>query len=190
MTDADVAAMQRLAAGEDLALNEIMTRWQQRVASLLLRMTGNHTTACDLAQETFVKLYHSRTRFKANAPFAGYLLRIAANLARNHHRWRSRHPSESLDVLQESEMEPAAVCASPDAALSQADITRAVQRAVGKLPHDLRVALELFTYEDMSYEDIAAALDCTAKAVETRIYRARQVLKAELQHLKTDSSTM
>lgn len=183
MTDADVAAMQRLAAGDDLALNEIMSRWQQRVGSFLLRMTGNHAAACDLAQETFVKLYHSRTRYRATAPFGGYLFRIAANLARNHHRWRERHPSEPLDALQIGGFEPASEAATPDTALSQADTTRAVRLAVQQLPEDLREAFVLFSHEDMSHAEIADILNCTPKAVETRIYRARQILKDKLSYL-------
>lgn len=183
MLDADMAAMQRLAAGDDIALNEIMSRWQQRVASFLRSMTGNEATACDLAQETFVRLYHSRARYKPGASFSSYLFRICANLARNHHRCSNRHPSEPLEALREAGLEPASGAATPDAALSQADTARAVKRAVQQLPADLREPLILFTYEDMSQADIAAVLDCSPKAVETRIYRARQILKDKLAHL-------
>jgi RNA polymerase sigma factor (sigma-70 family) len=183
MPDADVAAMQRLAAGDDLALNEIMSRWQQRVASFLRRMTGSDATACDLAQETFVRLYHSREHYKPSAPFPSYLFRICANLARNHHRWLKRHPSEPIEALQEAGLEPASGAATPDAALSQADTLQAVNRAVEQLPTDLRESLVLFTYEEMSHADIATVLDCSPKAVETRIYRARQILKDKLHDL-------
>ena len=185
MTDADVVAMQRLAAGDDLALNEIMTRWQQRVASFLRSMTGDHSTACDLAQETFVRLYQSRARYKMKASFASYLFRIAANLARNHPRWRKRHPSEPLEKLQDAGLDPSSDAASPDAAFAQADTARAVRHAVMQLPDDLREAIQLFTYEEMSHAEIAAALDCTPKAVETHIHRARQILKEKLAHLAT-----
>ena len=186
MTDADVAAMRRLAAGEDLALNEIMGRWQQRIASFLLRMTGDHATANDLAQETFVRLYQNCAQFKGESVFSSYLLRIAANLARNHHRWRTRHPSEPLDALQHDGQEPASASAAPDAALSHADTAHAVHHALLQLPDDLREALLLFTDEDMSYAEIADTLNCTAKAVETRIYRARQTLKEKLAHLRSE----
>ena len=181
MPDPDVAAMRRLATGDDLALNEIMRRWQQRVASFLLRMTGNHSTACDLAQETFTNLYHSRGRYREDAAFSSYLLRIAANLARNHHRWQSRHHSEPLEALENAE--PASEAAGPDAALALADTAREVRHAVRQLPHDLREALVLSLYEDMSYAEIASMTECTVKAVETRIYRARQILKDRLAHL-------
>lgn len=187
MLDPDVAAMRRLATGDDLALNEIMSRWQGRVASFLQRMCGNHATACDLAQETFTRLYHSRASYKENAPFSSYMLRIAANLARNHHRWQGRHPSEPLEALENAE--PATEAASPDTALSQADTAREVRHAVRQLPHELREALVLSSYEDMSHAEIANVTGCTPKAVETRIYRAKQILKEKLAHLSPASAT-
>ena len=91
--DADVVLMQRLAGGEDLALNELMTRWRERVAAFLLRMVGDHATAMDLTQETFVRLYTSRHSYKPVAAFSTYLFHIATNLARSHARWKGRHPT-------------------------------------------------------------------------------------------------
>ena len=132
--DMDADAMTRLAGGEDLVLNDLMRRWQDRVAAFLLRMTGNHATACDLAQETFVRLYQSRGRYKPTSSFASYLFSIAANLARNHHRWCMRHPTESLEVLEQDGGEPASKSDSPDEALTRNETAQAVQRAVRKLP--------------------------------------------------------
>jgi hypothetical protein len=90
--DADSSAMRRLREGEDLALNEIMERWQRRVTSYLLRFTGNETVAIDLAQETFVRVYQARERYRPKAKFSTWLFAIASNLAREHLRWLRRHP--------------------------------------------------------------------------------------------------
>ena len=98
--DADVMLMQRLAGGEDLALNELMSRWRERVAAFLLRMVGDHATAMDLTQETFVRLYTSRHSYKPMAAFSTYLFHIAANLARSHARWKSRHPTVPMEDEQ------------------------------------------------------------------------------------------
>ena len=187
-TDMDTAAMLRLAEGDDLALNDLMHRWRDRVASFLLRMTGDHAAAGDLAQETFVRLYQSRSRYKPAASFASYLFSIAANLARNIQRWRTRHPAESIDSLEERGASPVAADPPPDEALAQTETARAVQAAVQDLPPDLRETLVLFTYHDLGYHEIASALGCSAKAVETRLYRARQVLKDRLSHLSPTPS--
>ncbi|RBP38608.1 RNA polymerase sigma-70 factor (ECF subfamily) [Roseimicrobium gellanilyticum] len=181
--DTDASAMSRLAAGEDMALTELMHRWQDRVASFLLRMTGSHATAGDLAQETFVRLYQNRTRYKPSASFSSYIFSIAANLARNHHRWSARHPADPIHELQKDGKEPTIDDSSPDEALARSETADAVQRAVQDLPPDLRETLVLFTYHDLGYHEIASAVGCSRKAVETRLYRARQTLKEKLQHL-------
>jgi RNA polymerase sigma factor (sigma-70 family) len=130
--DADISAMQRLAAGDDLALNSLMERWKDKVAAFLMRMTGNAATATDLAQETFVKLYQSRARYRPTAPFPTYLFRIAANLARNHARWKLRHPTVSID--NEDDHVPESVEAQPGPA-EQMERSEQLQRVEMLLQH-------------------------------------------------------
>jgi RNA polymerase sigma factor (sigma-70 family) len=96
--DPDVRAMSRLRAGEDLALNEIMDRWRERLMSYLLRLTGDDAIALDLAQETFVRVYQHRDRYRPTGAFSSWLFAIATNLARHHFRWRMRHRSISIDA--------------------------------------------------------------------------------------------
>lgn len=184
--DTDIAAMQRLAAGDDLALNGLMERWKDKVAGFLLRMTGSSATAADLTQETFVKLYQSRARYQPAAPFPTYLFRIASNLARNHARWRQRHPTVSMDNEDENIPEHMETQPGPDEQMQRSEQLQRVEKALAALPADLREAMLLFTYQDMSYADIAAAAGCSAKAVETRIYRARQMLRAALVDSQAD----
>jgi len=184
MEASDSELMVRLKGGDDLALNTLMDRWTPRVTSFLYKMTGQRDTAIDLAQETFVKLYGARKRYKPQGTFSTYLFTIAANLGRNHARWRSRHPTISLDATDDAGIatmaEPVDPHHSPGEAAESSEKYRAVREALLALPHDLREAMVLFIYEGMGYADIAALSDCTAKAVETRIYRARQILKEKL----------
>lgn len=179
--DADTALMQRLAGGEDLALNELMSRWRERVAAFLLRMVGDHATAMDLTQETFVRLYTSRHSYKPVAAFSTYLFHIAANLARSQARWRKRHPTVAIeDESGETRHEAVDRQLAPDEAAVLHEKTAMVNRAIAALPGELREALLLFTVEEMSQAEIAKTLGCTAKAVEVRIYRARQALREAL----------
>lgn len=175
--DADIEAMKRLADGDDLALNGIMHRWKDKVTAFLYRMTGSPETAADLAQETFVRLYQSRARYQPTAAFPTYLFRIAANLGRNHARWRTRHPTVSVEDCTATLKQLPGHDASPDEAAEQQEMTLRIEKALSTLPAELREALHLFTYQEMSQHEIAQALGCTIKAVETRIYRARQMLK-------------
>ncbi|MCX6866316.1 MAG: sigma-70 family RNA polymerase sigma factor [Verrucomicrobia bacterium] len=188
MDATDSALMSRLAAGDDLALNILMTRWSGRVVGFIYRMTGRHETAADLAQETFVKLYQARTRYRPQDSFSTYLFAIAVNLARNHARWQARHPSVSLDATGPDGTwilpEPADPHQTPAELALSREKSAEVNRAILALPLELREALTLFIHEGMSYAGIAELCRCSPKAVETRIYRARQILKEQLKDLR------
>lgn len=185
----DVDLMLKLASGDDFALNALMDRWGNRVTAFLLKMTGQRETAVDLAQETFIKLYQARSRYKPTGTFSTYLFSIASNLARNHARWKVRHPMLSMDAVSEDEgreiPEPVDPRRTPEEIASAKEKTCAVHEAFLRLPADLREAMTLFIYEEMSYAEIAAIGQCSVKAVETRIYRARQLLKEQLQDLRS-----
>lgn len=179
--DSDVLLMRRLAQGEDLALNQLIDRWKDRVAAFLLRMVGDHATAMDLTQETFVRLYSSRGRYQPKAAFSTYLFHIAANLARSQARWRKRHPTVPLEG-ENGLMRHESVDSSP-APDEKADLHEkalVVDGAIANLPQDQREALLLFTVEGLSQSEVASALGCSPKAVEVRVYRARQALRESL----------
>jgi RNA polymerase sigma-70 factor (ECF subfamily) len=185
-TDArDRADMGRLAAGKDAALNDLMERHATPVFRFLCRMVGNEDDANDLAQETFVRVFKSHASYRAEQKFSTWLFTIAANLARNHFRWRSRHPNISLDA-ENAETEqtlgstlPANSPAPNDEAIA-AERAAAVHAAVKNLPEDLREAVVLCEWEERSVAEAAAILEATPKAVESRLYRARQILRERL----------
>ena len=181
----DRADMERLIAGHDVALNDLLERHAKPVFHFLCRMLGNEDDANDLAQETFVRVFKSRGSFRAEQRFSTWLFTIAANLARNHFRWRSRHPNISLDVENaETEQTLGGTLPSnspaPNEAAIAAERAKAVRLAVGKLPEDLRAAIVLCELEERSIAEAATILESTPKAVESRLYRARQILRARL----------
>lgn len=186
--DADAALMLRLRGGEDTALNELMTRWQTRLVSFIYRYVGNHADAVDLAQETFVRVFESRRRYKPTAKFSSWLFQIASNLCRNYFRWKQRHPTVALDAPTEERGSLGDVLPSeadsPADTLARNELAAAVRDGIQALPHDLKTAVLLFEYEDLSHEEIAAVLGCSRKAVETRLYRARNILRGSLSALK------
>jgi RNA polymerase sigma factor (sigma-70 family) len=178
----DRADMERLIAGQDAALNDLMERHATPLFHFLCRMLGHEDDANDLAQETFVRVFRARASFRTNEKFSTWLYTIAANLARNHFRWRARHPNVSLEAeTGESEQTlggtlPAEGPASNEQALA-AERAAAVRTAVGQLPEDLRVAMVLCEWEERSVAEAASILETTPKAVESRLYRARQHLR-------------
>ena len=176
--DADSEAMRRLASGEERALTEIMERWKKRLIAYLLRFTGSEAAAVDLAQETFVRLYQARARYRSNGSarcFSTWLFGIAANLGRNHLRWQGRHPTLSLAEADEpSSSDDPAFCAEAQ------ERSRAVQLAIAGLASDLREALILSEYEGLSHAEIGVIAGCSVKAVERRLAHAREQLRKEL----------
>lgn len=177
--------MARLVAGQETALNALMARHAEKLFHYLIRSLQNEEDAADLAQETFVRVYQNRAKFNASQKFATWLYAIASNLVRDRYRWRSRHPQISLDAeVGESETTlkdhlPAGD-ESPDQGLQTEERAQAVRKAVAALPEELRQPLILAIYQDKSQAEIAAILKCSVKAVETRIYRAKQQLRTRL----------
>ena len=183
----DRADMEKLKAGHEAALNDLMERHATGVFHFLCRMTGNEEDASDLAQETFVRVFKSCGSYRSGEKFSTWLFTIAANLARNHFRWRSRHPNLSLDA-ENAETEQSLGSTLPEdspapneAALST-ERAAAVRDAVKKLPDDMREAIVLCEWEERSVAEAAKILSTTPKAVESRLYRARQVLRERLKN--------
>src|SRR6185312_13314485 len=124
----DRADMERLIAGQDAALNCLMERHAAPVFHFLCRMVGNEDDANDLAQETFARVFRARARFRLNEKFSTWLYTIAANLARNHFRWRARHPNVSLNTgTEDPEQSLENILPARDAAPSEQ--TLAAERA-------------------------------------------------------------
>jgi len=181
----DAELMRTLAEGDELALNHLMDAWSQPLISYLMRLTGSHATACDLAQESFVRVHRHRLEYRPSQKFSTWLFAIATNLARNHARWRSRHPEALTEPEKLRELPVAGSSTSPDQQAVANERLAAVQQAVSELPHDLREVLILSTWHGLSHAEIARVQDTTEKAVEVRLYRARKLLREMLgEHLK------
>jgi len=184
--DPDAELMLRLKNGEDRALNDLMSRWQQPLVAFIYRYIGLETEALDLAQETFVRVYETRHCYTVRAKFSTWLFAIAGNLCRNYLRWRRRHGESVIESWDTEDVELAESLRSPDDSPDQAIIRSEsiaiVKEATAKLPHDFKVVILLHEYERLSYEDISSVLGCSVKAVEMKLYRARKMLRKRLLH--------
>jgi RNA polymerase sigma-70 factor (ECF subfamily) len=184
----DGREMARLATGHDAALNILMERHAEKLFHYLIRSLENEEDAADLAQETFARVYQNRAKFDPRQKFSTWLYAIASNLVRDRYRWRKRHPQISLDAANDSTGSdlggsPPAQNPSPSETIQGRERAEVVRCAVAALPEELRLPLILAEYEEKSHAEIAGILRCSAKAVETRIYRARRQLRASLGQL-------
>ena len=182
----DWELVEQIAEGDDRAFDALMEKYSRPVLNFVWRMIGDAGEAEDVAQDVFVRVYRSikagRCR-PADAKFTTWLFHVARNAALDCLRRRRRHPAE-LRAVTEDGTDPLAVTRQTAArdATSREEFDE-IAAAVGLLPEDQRAALLLAEYEDFSHAEIAAALHCSEKAVESRLYRARQFLRRRLARL-------
>ena len=182
----EAALVPRLQAGEEQAFRELLARWQRPILSFVYRLTGDAGAADDIAQEVFVRVFRKIGEFRprpGGAAFSTWLFQIARNAALDHRRQRARRPAEPLDAAT---CEVAAPTPSPETVAVYGEIGAEIARAIAALPEDQRTALVLAEYEELPVAEIAAVMECSQKAVESRLYRARQTLRQQLAHLLQD----
>ena len=185
-TDAsDREDMAQLAAGHSAALDDLMARHAPKLIRYLVRSLQDEEDADDLAQETFVRVYRNREKFNPTQRFSTWLYAIASNLVRDRFRYRSRHPEVSLDAEKDSDNESFVSSLeeqrpTPVERMEASERVAMIRAAVQELPEELRLPLILFEYEELSGPEIATVLNCSPKAVETRLYRARRQLRTNL----------
>jgi RNA polymerase sigma-70 factor (ECF subfamily) len=180
----DRTDMERLADGHDAALNALMERHAGRIYQFLFRMLNDEEDSNDLAQETFARVYRYRERYDGGK-FTTWLYTIASNLARSEYRRRRRHPNVSLEAESGEDGKTVGETlwssgASPSEEAESAERQRAVREAVDELPAELREAVVLCEWEEMSVAEAATVLSTTNKAVESRLYRARRRMREQL----------
>jgi RNA polymerase sigma factor (sigma-70 family) len=183
-TISDEALMAALQRGEDQALATLMHRWELGVKSFLLRLGVPSADVEDVAQDAFVRLYEKRANYRPGAPFKPWILTIAGNLGRNRLRWRFRRREDSIEAMASDRPDGFDVADSATqsaaAVAEQASVTKEVRSAVEALPDNLRQAVLCVELEEMSHQEAAQIMGCSPKAVETRLYRARQILRSAL----------
>jgi RNA polymerase sigma-70 factor (ECF subfamily) len=166
----------RARQGDLRAFEEIVRLYQRRVYGVALRIVRAHDVADDVAQEAFVRAWRSLDRFEIGRPFGPWVCRIAANLAVNH----VRSPRAREEGLPEGHAETRGDDPGPLAAVLDAEAQRVLDDAVGELPLEQRAVFVLRAVEEMSYQEIAAALGISPGTVMSRLFRARERLARAL----------
>lgn len=182
MDDPDLTLVQALKVGKDQALDELMDRHREGLFRFVLRYVHNETDALELALETFVRAYFNIGKFRPAAKFATWLYQIALNLCRDHLRSRAYQYSlqtVSFDAPAQEVGDPSLLLATegmPDQKTDRLEELTALEKAIGELPEELKIAFILRTLEDRPQAETAELLGISSKAVETRVYRARKLL--------------
>lgn len=190
--DPDAALMLRVKRGDRAAFTELVEKYKQPVMNFVFRSLRDEAESEDLAQNVFLQVYKSRSRYKRTAKFSTWLFTIARNLCLNELRRRSRHPADSLeeahaehDDLPRQQFEDKSQVAPPEKLL-HSELAKKIEEALAELPENQRSAILLCRQDELSYEEIAAVLDCSLSATKSLIHRGRETLKEKLKpYLKT-----
>ena len=177
--DATEADLLKSARGGNLfAFEEVVRRYQRRVYSTALRIARRHDVADDVTQEAFLRAHRAIASYDPARPFGPWICRIAANLAINH----VRSPEAREDELDEAALaqRPAAAAEGPLGALLDREARDVLEDALGTLPPEQRAVFVLRTFDDLSYKEIAEALDLEVGTVMSRLSRAREKLRVAL----------
>lgn len=167
----DIAIMLKVRADDAGAFEELHRRYQRRVPGFFYGMCGNAQTAADLCQETFLRVWKVRRRYRATGSFAGYLFGIARMVWLESRRTARRAPKPGMDAVQAEagRWEPADDPArAPDACAARREAAEASFLALKHLPEEQRMVFVMRTLDGLSLEDIAAALDCPVNTVRSR----------------------
>ena len=184
----DLSLVRRVQRGDKGAFDALVLKYQHKLVKLVMRYVRNPAEAEDIAQEAFIKAYRALPQFRGDSAFYTWLYRIAINTAKNAVVSRDRSPveydldrsntDESYDMqgrMKDSE--------TPEGLVLTDEIRSTVNAAIDALPEDLRTAIVLRELEGLSYEEIAAAMECPVGTVRSRIFRAREAIDRRLREV-------
>jgi len=184
----DLSLVQLAQRGDAGAFDALVRRYQHKVVKLVLRYVRDPAEAEDIAQEAFIKAYRALPRFRGDSAFYTWLYRIAINTAKNVLASRGRSPIQyEVDRSDDDDHYDVVAnlkdTATPEALALTEEIRSIVTSAIDALPEDLRTAIQLRELEGLSYEEIAAAMECPVGTVRSRIFRAREAIDARLREV-------
>ena len=189
--DADLLSIRKIQQGEESGLVELMSRHRESLFRFVYRYVANEADAADLTEETFFRIYEKADRFRPKARVTTWMFTIAGNLCRDFirkNKKRSRDLSLDAEVGDETSATIMGAFASnsddPSEAASSKETSGGIQQAVMRLPQKLKFPFIFCILEDNSYDECAAVLKTSRKTVETRIYRARKILREKLSKLE------
>jgi RNA polymerase sigma-70 factor (ECF subfamily) len=176
----------RTIDGDRKAFDELIVRYQRQAVAVSYRLLGNTQDALEVTQDAFLKAFTSLATLQKPEAFGGWLMRIVSNLSLNYRRGRKNKQQLPLDdLLGPSEPSTADTTGSdwmaqsgdPVRRLESQELGRKLQEALNQLPEKQRLAIVMFTIEQMPQKQVAETLDCSVEAVKWHVFQGRKKLK-------------
>ena len=189
-TDGQLVA--RTIDGDKKAFDELIVRYQRQAVAVSYRLLGNTQDALEVTQDAFLKSFTSLSTLQKPEAFGGWLMRIVSNLSLNFRRGRKTRQQLPLDdLLGPSEPSTADTSGSdwmvqsgdPVRRLESQELGKKLQEALNQLPEKQRLAIIMFTIEQMPQKQVAETLECSVEAVKWHVFQGRKKLKEMLKDL-------
>jgi len=189
-TISDENIVERALTGDADAFGEIVRRWERRIFALAYGMLGREEDARDATQETFLAAFRNLRGFRGEAKVSSWLHRIAVNQCITRQRRAKVRNEAALDDEQEKDATSFAAphSYSPAIAVENRQTTAAVRRAVNSLPLELRQVVVMKEFEELTFREIADALDLPLSTVKSRLYTALKQLEMRLQKFGSEAA--
>ena len=180
----DQQLVERVQRGDKRAFDLLVLKYQFKLQSIISRFVRDRDEIADVTQEAFIKAYLALPGFRGESQFYTWLYRIAVNTAKNYLVGRSRRPpSADVDVADAEYLaanDQLHDLDSPENRLFCEQLDGVIRNTIADLPEDLRTAITLREYEDLSYDDIAEIMQCPTGTVRSRLFRAREIIDAKV----------
>ena len=183
----DEIIVERALTGDAEAFGELVRRWERRIFALTYGMLGREEDARDATQETFLAAFRSLRNFRGEAKVSSWLHRIAVNQCITRQRRAKVRSESALEDEQETNAGSFAMplSHSPAHVAEGRQETAAVRRAINSLPVELRQVVVMKEFEELTFREIADALDLPLSTVKSRLYTALKQLQMRLQKFES-----
>ncbi len=176
--------IQRCLNGDQSAWDAIVRQHWRRVFNIAYKFVGRHDQAEDLTQDVFLKIFKSLNTFDRRANFQTWLISVSRNLCIDHYRSVRKERETMARDVDPNELSPVSTTASPYAQIELRDRVTLLRLALDKLAPTLRAAVMMRDIQEMTYQEIADALDLPEGTVKSRINRGRTELARQIQILR------
>lgn len=175
----DIILVQRCLDGDSRAFNDLMNKYQRQVFSLIFRLVKRPADAEDILQDTFIKAYRSLSAYDARYSLLTWLFKIAHNTSIDFLR---ANKDETVTIHdEENPIELEDTSPSLEEKMEQLSGKELIKRMVDSVPAPYREVLILRHQQELSYEEIAEAIQIPMGTVKVRLFRGREILKAKLE---------
>jgi RNA polymerase sigma-70 factor (ECF subfamily) len=182
-TDDDIQLMLRFQNGDEFCFEQLVNRHKNHIFNLAYRFLGNHQEAEDISQQTFIKVYQAKKYYQPKAKFTTWLYIICKNTCLQHLRQRKHPFFYKILRLEKDDVAGQIIdsrTSSPLESILKDELSEVVKLAVHSLPSSQKLAVILYRYEGLPYEQIAEIIGCSTKAVKSLLHRAKLSLKEKL----------